>query len=246
MRCGVNNFKKEITYEKIIAAQSGDEKAKEILIEENMGLVFSIAKRFYNRGYDACDINQLGVIGLLRAIDNFNPELDVMFSTYAVPMILGEIKRFLRDDGPIKVSRSVKQIAAAINAFVDKEIKEKGTSPGVIEIAEALGISPEDVVTAKDATTPPESINIEIGEGNTKLSDLLRSDIDEGKILTKIDIKTAIGKLDSRERTIIIMRYFMDKTQSDIAKKLGLSQVQVSRLEKKILKELKKTLMCEN
>ena len=120
MRCGVNNFKKEITYEKIISAQSGDEKAKEILIEENMGLVFSIAKRFYNRGYDACDINQLGVVGLLRAIDNFNPELDVMFSTYAVPMILGEIKRFLRDDGIIKVSRSVKQTAAAINTLLSK------------------------------------------------------------------------------------------------------------------------------
>ncbi len=246
MRCGVNNFKKEITYEKIIAAQSGNDKAKETLIEENMGLVFSIAKRFYNRGYDACDINQLGILGLLRAIDNFNPELNVMFSTYAVPMILGEIKRFLRDDGPIKVSRSIKQTAAEIAAFVDKEMKEKGYVPGVIEIAEALGISPEDVVTAKDATTPPESINIEIGEGNTKLSDLLCSDIDEGKILTKIDLKTAIGNLESRERTIIIMRYFMDKTQSDISKKLGISQVQVSRLEKKILKKLKATLMCEN
>ncbi len=242
----MDNQKKDITYALIIAAQNGDSNAKEKLIESNMRLVFSLAKRFYNRGYEACDINQLGVMGLLRAINNFNPELGLMFSTYAVPMILGEIKRFLRDDGPLKVSRSIKQTAAQVAAFVDKETKEKGTPPGVQEIAKALGISPEDVVAAKEATAPPESINAEIGDGSTKLSDLLKDSIDEGQILTKIDIKTAISALESRERTIVVMRYFMDKTQSDIAKKLGISQVQVSRLEKKILAKLKNSLMCEN
>lgn len=242
----MDNLKKDTTYALIRAAHSGDTTAKEKLVEENMGLVISIAKRFYNRGYDACDINQLGVLGLLRAIENFNPDLGLMFSTYAVPMILGEIKRFLRDDGPIKVSRSIKQTAAQIAAFVDKETKEKGSPPGVIEIAEVLGISPEDVVAAKDATAPIESINHQMGDSNTKLSDLLKDGIDEGQILTKIDIKTAISALEPRERTIVVMRYFMDKTQSDIAKKLGISQVQVSRLEKKILAKLKNSLMCEN
>lgn len=246
MRCGVNKFEKDTTYANILAAHAGDAAAKEKLVQDNMGLVISLAKRFYNRGYDACDINQLGVLGLLRAIDNFNPDLGLMFSTYAVPMILGEIKRFLRDDGPIKVSRTLKQTAAQIAAFVDKETKEKGTSPGVQEIADALGISPEDVVAANDATAPIESINHQVGDGNTKLSDLLKDGIDEGQILTKIDIKTAISALEQRERTIVLMRYFMDKTQSDIAKKLGISQVQVSRLEKKILQKLKKSLMCEN
>lgn len=246
MRCGVDKFKKDTTYEKIRAAQAKDIQAKEKLVEENMGLVISIAKRFYNRGYDQCDINQLGVIGLLRAIDNFNPDLGLMFSTYAVPMILGEIKRFLRDDGPLKVSRSIKQTASQITAFVEKETKEKGVAPGVVEIAESLGITPEDVVAAMDATAPPESINSTIGDSNTKLSDLLRADIDEGQIITKIDIKSAIEKLDSREKTIVIMRFFKDKTQTDIAKKLGISQVQVSRLEKKILEKLRRLLVCEN
>ncbi|MBQ3119004.1 MAG: sigma-70 family RNA polymerase sigma factor [Clostridia bacterium] len=246
MRCGVDKFKKDTTYKNIRAAQAKDIQAKEKLVEDNMGLVISIAKRFYNRGYDPCDINQLGVIGLLRAIDNFNPDLGLMFSTYAVPMILGEIKRFLRDDGPLKVSRSIKQTAAQITAFVEKETKEKGVSPGVVEIAENLGISPEDVVAAMDATAPPESINSTIGNSNTELSDLLRANIDEGQIITKIDVKSAIEKLDSRERIIVTMRFFMDKTQTDIAKKLGISQVQVSRLEKKILEKLKRLLMCEN
>ncbi len=242
----MDKFKKDNTYALIRAAHSGDAKAKETLVEENMGLVVSLAKRFYNRGYDPCDINQLGVLGLLRAIENFNPDREYMFSTYAVPMILGEIKRFLRDDGPIKVSRSIKQTAAQIAAFVDKETKERGSSPGVLDIANALGISPDQVVTAIDATAPTESINQQVGDGNTKLSDLLKDSIDEGQILTKIDIKTAISALETREKTIVIMRYFMDKTQSDIAKKLGISQVQVSRLEKKILEKLKTSLMCEN
>lgn len=242
----MDKFEKDTTYALLRAAQSGDVLAKEKLVEENMGLVYALAKRFYNRGYDAADINQLGSLGLIRAIDNFNLDLNLMFSTYAVPMILGEIKRFLRDDGPLKVSRSVKQTASLISRFIEKEIKEKGQSPGVLEIAKALGISAEEVVAAREATTPPESIYQERGDGDAKLSDFLKADINEGQILTKIDIKTAISTLEPREKTIIIMRYFLDKTQSDVAKKLGISQVQVSRLEKKILEKLKNALMCEN
>jgi len=242
----VERFQKDATYTLIKKAQSGECSAKEELVLQNMGLVLSIAKKFYNRGYDADDINQLGTIGLIRAIDNFNLSLGLKFSTYAVPMILGEIRRFLRDDGPIKVSRSIKQTAALISRFIEESQKAYGKTPGVLEIAEALNISVEDVITAKDATAPPESIFYENEDGKKALCNFLKSDMDEGKILTHIDIKQAISSLCEREKSIIIMRYFQDKTQSDISKKLGISQVQVSRIERRVLKKLKDALACEN
>jgi len=161
-------------------------------------------------------------------------------------MILGEIRRFLRDDGPIKVSRTIKQTASLISRFVEEEQKTKGKTPGVLEIAQALKMSAEDIVAAKEATTPPESIFFERKDCKKNLSDFLKSNIDESKILTEIDIRRAISSLCERERKIIVMRYFEDKTQSVVSKKLGISQVQVSRLEKKILEKLKKMLVCEN
>ncbi len=242
----MEKFQKDSTYALISAAQNGDADAKEKLVSENMGLVLYLSKKFYNRGYEADDINQLGAMGLVRAIDNFNLSLDVKFSTYAVPMILGEIRRFLRDDGPIKVSRTIKQTASLISRFVEEEQKTKGKTPGVLEIAQALKMSAEDIVAAKEATTPPESIFFEREDCKKNLSDFLKSNIDESKILTEIDIRRAISSLCERERKIIVMRYFEDKTQSVVSKKLGISQVQVSRLEKKILEKLKKMLVCEN
>lgn len=242
----MNELKKETTYNLIKEAQSGNSAAKETLVKNNMGLVMNIAKRFYGRGYDAAEINQLGAMGLIRAIDNFNTDLDVMFSTYAVPVILGEIRRFLRDDGPVKVSRSIKETAIKISNFVDQEIKNNGVAPKISAISSALGISIDEIVTAKDACSSPYSINSETSEQGKSFSELLKSDHDENSLITKIDIKRAVNSLDSRERKIVIMRYFMDKTQSDVAKKTGISQVQVSRLEKKILQKLRKMLMCEN
>jgi len=242
----VERFEKDTTYYLISASQNGDTEATEKLIEENMGLVMSVARKFYNRGYDKDDINQLGAMGLLRAVKNFDTGLDVKFSTYAVPMIMGEIKRFLRDDGPLKVSRDIKRTAAQITYFVENEKAKSGSSPGVNDIASALGISVDDVLQAMEATRPPDSIFSERNDGDTKLVDYIKDSSDEGKLLAKIDIKSAISKLSERDRTIIIMRYFLDKTQSDIAKRLGISQVQVSRLEKKILSELKNKLACEN
>ena len=242
----MEKFESQETFLLIHLAQSGDNNAKSRLLEENMGLVLSIAKRFYNRGYDKDEINQLGSIGLLRAIENFNFSLDVRFSTYAVPVILGEIKRFLRDDGPIKVSRSIKQTASKIAHFTENYQKTHGKTPGVCDIANHLGIDVEEVITAQEATRTPESISKEYDSGNSRLEDFLRADNPDSDILTKIDIKTALSSLPEREKTIIGMRYFLDKTQKDVAQKLGISQVQVSRLEKKILQKLRAYLECES
>lgn len=242
----MERFQKDATYALIKLARSGDEGAKTRLVEENMGLVFSIAKKFYNRGYDKDDINQLGAMGLLRAVENFDLSQDVRFSTYAVPVILGEIKRFLRDDGPLKVSRSIKQTATQIAHFIETEQKKSGITPGVEDIAKKLGIGVDEVINAQEATKAPESIFAQREDGSSKLIDSLKGDMHEGDILTKIDIKTAISTLPEREKTIIVMRYFLDKPQKTVAQKLGISQVQVSRLEKKILEKLKTHLACEN
>jgi len=242
----VEKFKKDITYEKIRLAQTGDDFSKTALIEDNMGLVYSIAKRFYNRGYDSDDINQLGTIGLLRAIEKFDLTQNVQFSTYAVPLILGEIKRFLRDDGIIKVSRSLKQTANQVSHFIESQQKVSGTTPGIEDISKALGIEIEEIIASQDAIKPPESISAVRDDSTKRLEDSLKSEISENEILTKIDIKTALSTLAERERTIIAMRYFLDKPQKDVAQKLGISQVQVSRLEKKILEKLRLHLTCES
>ena len=242
----MDKFEKDTIHALIRAAQSGDEQARSLLVEQNMGLVLSVAKRFYNRGYDRDDINQLGAMGLVRSIDNFNLDVDVKFSTYAVPVIMGEIKRFLRDDGPLKVSRTIKQTASRIAHFIETEQKSKGKNPGVEEIAIALGIAPDEVVDAMEATSTPESIFATAEGSDICLADVLRDELCENSILTNIDIKTAISSLDTREQNIVVMRFFMDKTQAQVAKKIGVSQVQVSRLEKKILQKMKNSLACEN
>lgn len=238
--------KKDTTYEKILLSQSGDETTKTELIKENMGLVLSIAKRFYSRGYDADEINQLGTIGLLRAIEKFDISQNVEFSTYAVPLILGEIKRFLRDDGPIKVSRSIKQRATQIAHFTENYQKAYGDSPGIDEISEALGITIEEIIASLEATRTLESISAERDDGSKLFENVLKSENEESDILTKLDIKSALLSLPEREKIIISMRYFCDKPQKDVAQRLGISQVQVSRLEKKILQKLRATLACES
>ena len=245
----MNTFEKDTTYQLLYKAKGGDILAKEQLVKENSGLAFSIAKKFYARGKDRGiepdDINQLANLGLVRAIENFDPGTGLMFSTYAVPVILGEIRRYFRDDGPVKVSRSIKQTASKIVAYVEKEKNEKGVIPNVGDIAKALSISCAEVAMAMDASKPPKSLSAPIADGTT-LSDVLKSEQNESDIVTKADMKSAISNLAEREKSILIMRYFLDKTQSQVAKKLGISQVQVSRLEKKILEKLRRALMCEN
>ncbi|SFP58487.1 RNA polymerase sporulation sigma factor SigF [Caldicoprobacter faecalis] len=230
----------------IVKAQDGDEKAKEELVRRNIALVKSIVKRFLNRGYEYEDLFQIGVIGLIKAINNYDLKFNVQFSTYAVPMIMGEIKRFLRDDGPIKVSRSLKELASKAQT-VKEQLKNKlDREPTINEIAGEMGVSPEEIVHALEANRIPSSIYDIIYEDDDNpilLIDKIHQDTSQmGKLIDRIMLKEMLAKLDRRERAIIIMRYFQDRTQSDIANELGISQVQVSRIEKKVLLKMREML----
>ncbi len=233
----------------IINAKAGDRQAQATLVEKNVGLVWSIVKRFQNRGYEIDDLYQIGSIGLIKAINKFDASYDVKFSTYAVPMIIGEIKRFIRDDGIIKVSRSLKEIAS--KARITKEIvsKELGREPSVNEIAERMNVSTEELVLALEAGCTPESLYSTVGEGDNSpilLIDRINADNNSSEVdlIDKIAIRQILDSLDTRERQIIILRYFKEKTQVQIAKLLGISQVQVSRIEKKILKDIKHKMIA--
>ncbi|KMT22577.1 RNA polymerase sporulation sigma factor SigF [Clostridium cylindrosporum] len=236
----------EETLELLKRAQSGDQEAQDVLVRCNIGLVASIAKKFLNRGYDYEDLFQLGSIGIIKAIKNFNSEFNVKFSTYAVPMIMGEIKRFLRDDGMIKVSRNLKETSKKVKIIKERLAKEEGREASVEEVAKELGISSEDVILSLESTSQPgylyETIHQDDGSP-VLLIDKIGEDRDYGtEVVNKIALKDLIGTLDSRSRQVIILRYFKDMTQNQIAQILGISQVQVSRIEKKVLKYLKESL----
>lgn len=231
----------------IIMAREGDKLAQNILVEKNIGLVWSIVRRFQNRGYETDDLFQIGCIGLIKAISKFDTSFDVKFSTYAVPMIIGEIKRFLRDDGMIKVSRSLKE--ASNKARIAKEVmsKEMGREPTIGEIAERLNIPVEELVMAVEAGHAPESLFNPVGDGENSsllLIDKLYDDCNdnENDIIDKIALRQVMDTLRPREKQIIILRYFKEKTQVQIAKMLGISQVQVSRIEKKILEDIRERI----
>jgi len=227
---------KELIYQ----SQEGDKNARDTLVENNVRLVWSVVQRFINRGYDPDDLFQIGSIGLIKSIDKFDLTYDVRFSTYAVPMIIGEIQRFIRDDGSLKVSRSLKEIGNKIRRKKDELTKELGRSPTVTEIADALEITPEEVVHAQEAAKSPQSIHETVFENDGDPITLLDQIADsDSKWFDKITLQDAIRNLDERERVIVYLRYYKDQTQSEVAERLGISQVQVSRLEKKILKEMK-------
>lgn len=232
-------------FEAISLAKDGDAQAKEYVVNNNMGLVWSIVRKFLNRGTEADDLFQIGCIGLIKAIEKFDPTFDVQFSTYAVPMIMGEIKRHLRDDGIIKVSRSLKELSIKAKGVMDRLSKEMGREPTVQEVALQLQVSVEELVMALDATVMPESINAKIGDDGKELETTLGCDEDmEQTVVNKIAIKDALSNLTARERQIIVLRYFKDKTQSQIAAQLGISQVQVSRIEKKVLAQMRDKIIC--
>ncbi len=232
-------------FEAISLAKDGDKQAKEYIVNNNMGLVWSIVRKFLNRGTEAEDLFQIGCIGLIKAIEKFDISFDVKFSTYAVPMIMGEIKRHLRDDGIIKVSRSLKELAIKSKAVMDKLSKELCREPTVKEVAENLQVSVEELVMAMDANIAPESINAKIGDDGKEMETILGYDEDmEQTVVNKIAIKEAMAHLSTRERQIIVLRYFKDKTQSQIAAQLGISQVQVSRIEKKVLSQMRNKIIC--
>ncbi|KAB3532787.1 RNA polymerase sporulation sigma factor SigF [Alkaliphilus pronyensis] len=234
----------EETMRLIALAQKGDVKAQEILVSNNLGLVRSVIKKFSNRGYEKEDLFQLGSIGLIKAIKKFDVSFDVRFSTYAVPMIIGEIKRFLRDDGIIKVSRSLKQTAAKVKYSKERLTKELGREATLQEISDDLNISKEEIVMAIDSSSYPEYLYDVIHHDDGAPIHLMdkvgeTDSLEDSEVIDRIILKDVIAKLQPRERQIIILRYFKDKTQTEIAEVLGISQVQVSRIEKKILKSMK-------
>ncbi|MGI5850841.1 MAG: RNA polymerase sporulation sigma factor SigF [Caldicoprobacterales bacterium] len=227
------------TMDFIKKAQEGEQQAVDILVEKNIALVKSIIKRFLNRGYEYDDLFQIGVIGLIKAIRNYDPQYNVRFSTYAVPMIMGEIKRFLRDDGLIKVSRSLKELANKSLAMKEQLKSVLHREPSIQEIADAVGSDPEDIVHALEASRTPNSIYDVVYEDDDNpillIDKVSVDDAQMSKVVDRVALKDVLSKLDERERYIIVMRYFHDKTQSDIASELGISQVQVSRIEKRVL-----------
>ncbi len=233
----------EHTIALIKRSHEGDEEARTQLVEENVGLIWCVVKRFYGRGAEAEDLFQIGSIGLLKAIDKFDLSYDVKFSTYAVPMISGEIKRFLRDDGMIKVSRSLKELAYKAY-FAKEELQEKlGRDPTLEELAMELQVEKEELAMAMESAGEVESLYKPIyqQDGNEiQLMDKLEEkEVQEEKIINRMLLKQLLEHLQKEERQLIYMRYFANKTQSEVGKTLGISQVQVSRLEKKILSYLR-------
>ena len=234
------------TTNKLISlAKTGDDSAKEKLINENSPLIKSVIKKYLNKGIEFDDLYQLGSLGFLKAIENFDETFGVKFSTYAVPMIAGEVKRFIRDNGIIKVSRSTKQLNIKINRFIESYINQYEKSPDIDVIAKEFGITEQEVVYAMDASHKPMSLFTLVGDEGGKeqyLIDKIEDENQTGDILDNQVLYSAIKDLPIRERKIIILRYFRDKTQKEIAQELGVSQVQVSRLENKILQKIKTKL----
>lgn len=234
-------------------ARDGDMEAREVLIEKNLGLVHHIVKRYIGRGYDPEDLFQIGSIGLIKAIDKFDLQFEVKFSTYAVPMIAGEIKRFLRDDGMVKIGRTLKENGFKVKMARERLTQKLGREPGVQEIAEESGLSVEEVVMATEAGAEVESIYKPMYQadgsevylvdrlpasaaGEAYFSESMSyEDKDKERLLNHMLLEQLISDLDDKERLLIQMRYFQDKTQIEVAKSMGISQVQVSRLEKRIL-----------
>ena len=238
-----------LIYEQMLAllrqAKSGDEQAKEILLSENVSLIKCIVKRYLNRGVEYDDLFQLASLGFLKAITGFDESFGVRFSTYAVPMIAGEIKRFMRDDGSVKVSRTLKQTAKEMNAYIENRTLETGKQPPVSEVARKFGVEESEAVFILGSSKMPVSIysGTEYKDGaERELVETLPALDTQEEMIDSLLIKGAIEALPERERKIIILRYFRDMTQSEVAKKIGVSQVQVSRLETKIIKSFREKL----
>ena len=234
------------TYRLIEAAQKGDETARERLVRENTGLVSVCARKFTGGAYEYEDLMQIGYLGLLKAVDRFDPGFEVMFSTYAVPMIMGEIRRYLRDDGRIKMSRQLKQDVRLLKSAEETFMHDHGRSPRIGELAEILQKTPEevsDILEAKNTLCGIVSLDGDVFSDTAATPRQFVSDRDEAD---RLDLKNGIGCLNERERQVIILRYFEDMTQQQTGQRLGISQVQVSRIEKKVLKKLRSNLILED
>lgn len=230
------------TEELIRKAQSGDTQAAEILVNENSGLIWSVARRFIGRGTESDDLYQLGCLGFLKAVEGFDLEYGTQFSTYAVPKIAGEIRRFLRDDGAVKVSRSIKEQATTIRVARNHLATALGREPSIQEISRQTGFTPEEIALAENATAATESIQRESGEEGFSLENILTDTESEERMVERIALMQAIEKLPEREGMVIKLRYFHSLTQERVAKVLAVSQVQVSRIEKKALGYLRELM----
>lgn len=235
----------EDIYACIKRAQAGDTVAKEQLLQENSGLIWSVVRRFSGRGEQE-DLYQIGAIGLLKCIEKFDFSYDVKFSTYAVPMIMGEIKRFLRDDGTVKVSRSLKELSCRAKRLQEKILKEENRELTLQEMANRLEVEKEELLLAMESGREVESLYASQGGNNgdtpLQLIDKLADTTENEKMMERLSLTEALEHLNAKERQIITMRYFQDRTQSDVAKCIGISQVQVSRIEKRVLSQMRKAL----
>ena len=235
----------EETLKLISMAQKGDEQAKQKLVNENSPLIKSIIKRFVGKGIEYDDLFQLGALGFVKAINNFQTEYNVKFSTYVVPMIIGEIKRFMRDDGAIKVSRTIKSLNLQINKFVESYVKEHGEKPSIETIAKNFGLPCQEIVFAMDSAKMPISLYTPFEEEEDKsllVVDRFAQNNQTEELFDNIFLRDTLKNLNPRDKKIILLRYFRDKTQSEIAKELGISQVQVSRLETKIIERIRERI----
>ena len=230
------------TEELIVLCQSGDQKAKERMLDENAGLIWSVVKRFTAKGIEAEDLYQLGCLGFIKALDGFDVHYGTQFSTYAVPKIAGEIRRFLRDDGAVKVSRSIKERSAAIKTVRNNLIGKFGREPSLTEIASHTGYTVEEIAEAETATAAVESIQQTAGDGGFTLENILSDSETEEILLERISLRQAIERLPEREALVIKLRFFHSLTQERVAKVMNVSQVQVSRIEKKALIKLKEMM----
>lgn len=242
----------ENTYEKIAKAQSGDEKAMASLVKNNLGLVYNIAKRFSGRGYELEDLNQIGALGLIKSIKKFDTSFDVQLSTYSVPFIMGEIKRYIRDDGKIKVSRSIKELGAKINQIQKEYYLKNGQDIKIEQIAEVLKVPKEDIALAIDAnssaivTSINEPVYSKDSSKTLNVEDIIPDTKNqEAMINDKLTVNKLIEELQPQEKQIVMMRYYKGSTQTEVAKTLGISQVQVSRIEKRILYSMKQKLQAD-
>lgn len=232
----------EETLNLLTLAQLGDNNAKEILITENSPLIKSVIRRYKNRGVEDEDLYQLGCMGFVKAINNFSQDYSVKFSTYAVPMIAGEVKRFLRDDGSVKVSRSIKHNAVLIKNYIASYKSLTGTEPSIDAIASEFNMDVQDVVFTLEASTQLVSIDDKLDDEDDSLAERTQDSFSPEKLVDKIVLRDMINALPAREKQVIIMRYYFDKTQSEIASKLGVSQVQISRIENKVLQNFKQMI----
>lgn len=237
-------LEQDIVLQLVREAQDGNEEAKTKLVEENSPLIKSVIRRYLGKGLEYDDLFQLGCLGFIKAIRNFKEDFGVKFSTYVVPMVMGEIKRFMRDDGAIKVSRAMKNLNIKINKYIENYFSEHKEKPSIENIANFFKVEEEDVVLAMDSAKMPVSLYapLEDEDSNLFVIDRVENENYDDSFMNNMALKEIVNSLPPRERKIIVLRYFLDKTQSEIAKEFNISQVQVSRIENKVLSDLKKKL----